>query len=76
MSGLLADNGGRVHGAATTNAQSYGSASDASGSSNCPKAFAIRCILDPSARVDVVHMESNGGGRMKVMVMLEVTETI
>ena len=76
MSGLLADNGGRVYGAATTNTQSYGSASEANAPSDCLKGFARRCILDPSARIDILHMESSGGGRLKVTVTFDVADTI
>jgi hypothetical protein len=75
MSGL-ADNGGRVHATATTNAQARGPASDAPASSESLKTLARRCILDPGTRVDIVRMESSGCGRLKVMVMLEVADTI
>lgn len=71
----MSDGGEGVHGTAAINAQTYGPASEQSGSSECLKSLAKRYILDPGTRVEIVRMESCGRGRLKVMVTLEVPDT-
>jgi hypothetical protein len=73
----MSDGGGGVHATATMNAQTYCPASDEqSDSSECLKSLAQRYILDPGTRVNIVRMESCGRGRLKVMVTLEVSDTV
>ena len=72
----MADDDGRVHGTATTNAQAYGTAAEAPGSSESLKTFARRCILDPGTNVGIVHMESSACGRLKVTITLDVADNV
>ncbi|KAI0248299.1 hypothetical protein BJV78DRAFT_823403 [Lactifluus subvellereus] len=72
----IADNDGRVHGPATTNAQAHGTAAEGPGSSEALKTLARRYILDPGTNVDIVRMEPSVWGRLKVTITLEVADDV
>jgi len=60
-----------------TNAQPFAStAAEAPMISESLRFFARRYVLDPGARIDTIHMETSGYGRLKIVITLEAVDNV